>query len=102
MPIQVPKRLHLDRRAATIAAAAPRKHDDLLTTPELAEWWGVSETWLENGRLAGYGPPFRKMADRVVRYQVGDALKFLDKRTYTKTSQYDTGRRRKAKRGAAA
>jgi hypothetical protein len=100
MPIQVPKRLHLDRRAATIVAAAPRKNDDLLTTKELAEWWGVSEPWLANGRLAGYGPPFKKMADRVVRYHVGDALKWLDKRTYTRTSQYMV--RRKSKRGAAA
>ena len=97
--VPVPKKLHLDKRAASIAATAP-KNDDLLSTPECAAWLGVSEAWLENARVGGFGPPFRKMSARVLKYKRSDVLKWLDKRTYTKTSQYMRGR--KSKRGAAA
>ena len=43
---------------ATIGAVGD--DDDLLTTPQLAEWLAVSEQWCEIGRHKGYGPPYVK------------------------------------------
>ena len=42
---------HLDRRAHQIAAVDQGgSGDDLLTTAEVAQWFGVSEAWLAIGR----------------------------------------------------
>jgi len=40
----------------------------LLKTAELAKILNVSTQWLEIGRCKGYGPPFRKLEARLVRY----------------------------------
>jgi hypothetical protein len=79
---------HLDKRAQSLATASVGADDDLLTTRELAQWFGVSQQWLEIGRHKGYGPPFRKLAPHQIRYVRGDARKWLDKRTYSCTAEY--------------
>jgi hypothetical protein len=55
---RLPLRHHLDRRAAGLADEGHGDPDNLLSTPALAEWLGVSTQWLEVGRSKGYGPPF--------------------------------------------
>ena len=54
---------HLDRRVKQIVALdTDNDDDDLLTTEQVAEWFGVSTQWLEIGRSNGWGPAVR--ADR--------------------------------------
>src|SRR5690348_14154410 len=65
----VQKSLHLDRRAAELAAQQG-DDDELLTTKQQANWFGTSEQWLTIGRHKGYGPPFLKIGN-MVRYQRG-------------------------------
>jgi hypothetical protein len=83
----VKKKFHLDKRAAKLAAV-PGDDDDLLTTAQVAEWFGVSEQWLEIGRSKGYGPSFERLAPNIIRYSRGKARKWLNGRNYTCTSEY--------------
>ena len=51
---------HLDRRLKQIVALDTDNDDDkLLTTEQVAEWFGVSTQWLEIGRSKGWRPPYR-------------------------------------------
>jgi predicted DNA-binding transcriptional regulator AlpA len=83
------KKLHIDKRAAQIVAAGAGDNDELLTTKALAEWLGVSETWVEIARVRGNGPPYEKIAPRIVRYRVGKVKAWLDERSRTCTKDHD-------------
>ena len=85
-----PKHLHLDRRAARLAAeGADARPDDLLTTKAVAAWFGVSVSWLEIGRSKGYGPPFIRVAPRRIRYRRSSVLAWLAEREHRCTIEYD-------------
>lgn len=80
---------HLDKRASTLLADnVGGDDDDLLDTPAVAGWLGVSEEWVENGRTYDYGPKFVKLSSRVVRYRRGDVRAWLKRRTHQATSEY--------------
>jgi predicted DNA-binding transcriptional regulator AlpA len=85
-----PKTHHLDRRADAIAEQGKEggTADDLLSTPEVAGWFGVSKEFLENARHRGYGPPFIRIGPKRIRYRRGDCLQWLDQRTHRSTSEY--------------
>ena len=86
---RLPRRLHLDRRAAEIAEkGCQRDPTDLLTTREMATWLGVSTQWLEIGRARGYGPPFERIGPRHIRYRVDLTIEWLDDRAHRCTSEY--------------
>jgi hypothetical protein len=85
--IPVPQRHHIDRRADAIAAV-PGSDDELLTTQEMAIWFGVSCQWLEIGRHAGWGPPFERLGPRTIRYRRGKARTWLDQRSHMHTAEY--------------
>jgi hypothetical protein len=61
----------------------------LLNTKQTAEWLSVSAEWLEIGRSKGYGPPFRKLGPKTIRYNVGDVTKWLEARSHRSTAEYD-------------
>ncbi len=84
------KRHNLDRRATDIAAAGPGDDDELLTTGQMAAWFGVSTQWLEIGRSKRWGPPFIRLGPRRVRYPRGPARQWLVERTYRSTLEYAT------------
>ncbi|WP_316205925.1 DNA-binding protein [Bradyrhizobium sp. SZCCHNR3058] len=85
-----PKFLLLDRRARQIAGVAIGADPDLLlTTKQMAEWFGVSTQWLEIGRSKNYGPPFRKIGRKTVRYHVGEVKAWLDARSHHSTAEYN-------------
>jgi predicted DNA-binding transcriptional regulator AlpA len=95
----MPSRHHLDRRAnKLVAESAGADPDELLDTKAVADWFGVSEQWLEIGRIKKYGPKFKQMSPRVVRYRRGDVLAWLKRRTYSCTSEYSPSARRKDRR----
>jgi len=75
-----PQRHRLDRRAGEIAKAGEGDGDDLLTTPEVAKWLGVSRQWVEIGRGKGRGPPFVRLAPTRVRYKRSAVLAWLEAR----------------------
>ena len=83
------RRHHLDRRADKIMAAAIEAADDeLLTTKEVADWFSVSEEWLEIGRSKNYGPAFVRLAPRIVRYWRSACREYLRSRTFASTAEY--------------
>lgn len=87
-----PKFLLLDRRAQYIAGQGIGADPDmLLVTKQLAEWLGVPVQWLEIGRSKGYGPPFRRLGTRAIRYRVGDILRWLEDRSHKSTADYAKG-----------
>ncbi|WP_407189139.1 helix-turn-helix transcriptional regulator [Bradyrhizobium centrosematis] len=84
-----PKFLLLDRRAQQIANMAIGADPDiLLDTRQTADWLGVSVPWLEIGRSKGYGPPFRKISAKLIRYRVGDLIQWLESRKHKSTAEY--------------
>ena len=87
---EAPRTHHIDKRAAAILTATTGTDDDLLTTPETSAWLNCSTQWLEIGRNKGYGPPFERLAPRMIRYQRGAVRKWLEKRSHRSTSEYRT------------
>ena len=79
-----PLRHHLDRRAGQLLATIKVKRlpaaDDLLSTRQVAELLGVSEQWIEVGRVKDYGPPFIRLAPRLIRYPRAGLVKWLKQR----------------------
>jgi hypothetical protein len=90
------RRLHLDRRAEALVVTAPEAaNDDLLTTVQVASWFGVTAQWVELARAGGYGPPFERIAPQVIRYKRGAVIDWLKEREHKRTSDYaDTPRRK--------
>ena len=74
-------RHHLDKRASVLANEGEGDADDLLTSRDVAHWLGVTEQWIESGRLKGYGPPFVRLSSKLVRYRRDDVIKWLRSRT---------------------
>lgn len=83
-----PSSHHLDRRVAPLIAAGEGAGDDLLSTREVAEWFGVSVQWLEIGRSKNYGPPFLRLGPQRIRYQRTAVLRWLEGRRFNSTSEY--------------
>lgn len=80
---------HLDRRALDLIEAANEGTDDeLLSTPRVAVWLGVSPEWLEIGRSKGWGPPFIRVTPRRVRYCRGAVKRWLEERAHRSTAEY--------------
>lgn len=82
------QRHYIDRRADQVIADSTGSGDDLLKTPEVAAWLGVSIQWVEIGRSRGWGPKYTKLSRRMVRYKRSDVLTWLKERTYSNTSEY--------------
>jgi hypothetical protein len=93
------RRLHLDKRAESLVAVVPEgSDDDLLTTIQVAGWFGVTPQWVELARAGGCGPPFERIAPQVVRYKRSAVIAWLKEREYKRTSDYaDTPRRKPRK-----
>jgi hypothetical protein len=77
-----PRSHHLDKRASVIADSGAGDPDDLLTSRDVAHWLGVTEQWVETGRVKNYGPPFTRLSPKVIRYRRGDIVKWLRSRTH--------------------
>jgi predicted DNA-binding transcriptional regulator AlpA len=75
----VPQKHHLDRRVDSLLAVEG-EDDDLLTTRELADWFGVSPQWPELARHYKWGPPYIKLGPRQVRYRRTDVMEWLRSR----------------------
>jgi hypothetical protein len=97
-PADVPTKFHIDKRADRVLDLIHHDADpnQLLTTKEESRLLNASTQWLEGGRLRGYGPPFLKLSDKMVRYRLGDTVEWLKTRTRQSTAEYSnpTPRRR--------
>jgi hypothetical protein len=83
---------HLDIRADVLAESiADRPDDELIDTPHLASWLGVSTQWLSIGRHKGYGPPFIRVAPLVIRYRIREIRLWLDERIHRRTVEFTGG-----------
>jgi predicted DNA-binding transcriptional regulator AlpA len=84
-----PQSHHIDKRAPVILAASTADSDDeLLTSRQLAQWLGVSQTWVEIGRVRGYGPPFERLGPHLIRYRRAKVKAWLDERSHRSTAEY--------------
>ena len=93
------RRLHLDRRIEALVVTAPEAaNDDLLTTQQVASWFGVTAQWVELARAGGYGPPFTRIAPQAIRYNRAAVVAWLKEREHKRISDYaDTPRRKPRK-----
>jgi hypothetical protein len=80
---------HIDRRAGRLIE--PGADDELLTTVAVADWLGVSCQWLELGRSTNYGPPYKRISEKIIRYRRGDVNAWLESRTQTCVAEYANG-----------
>jgi hypothetical protein len=84
-------RHHLDRRALDLIEMANQGTDDeLLTTTQVAVWFGLSPEWLEIGRSKGWGPPYLRLSPRRIRYRRGSCKLWLQERAHRSTGEYET------------
>ena len=84
-----PRRLHLDKRVDSLITSTPEgADDDLLTTQQIAGWFGTSQQWVELGRAKGYGPPYVKLAPGIIRYKRSVVVEWLREREFKRTSEY--------------
>jgi excisionase family DNA binding protein len=68
---------------------------ELMTTPAVAEWTGLSQVTLRRWRIAGEGPRFVRLG-RAVRYRREDIADFVERRTYSSTTQADVAEQTEA------
>ena len=59
-----------------------------MTSRDLAAFLSVSETWVEIGRLRGYGPKFTRLSPKMIRYRKADVLAWLEQRMHASTKEY--------------
>lgn len=65
------------------SANAPLRPETRLTSRQVAQFLGMSESWLEKTRWSGMGgPPYRKIG-RSVRYVWGEVLQWDEARRRT-------------------
>jgi hypothetical protein len=57
-----------------------------LRTPQAAQFLGVSTSFLNHKRLTGGGPPYRKLAAKVVVYDIDDLHEWAKNNSRTSTS----------------
>ena len=78
---RTPKRHHLDRRAQALAEILSEGDPDrLMKTIETSELLDCSVSFLEIGRIRGYGPPAIRLAPKMVRYRRRDVLEWVTER----------------------
>lgn len=63
----------------------------LLTTEQAAAFLGLSPRTLEDWRLRGGGPVFRKLGSRLVRYSPSDLTAFIETSARANTGGARTG-----------
>jgi hypothetical protein len=82
--------MHIDRRAGRLLAehVSEGPDDELLTTEQVAEWFGCSVQFLEICRGRGTGPGFQRMSPRKIMYRREAVRKWLRQRERRSTSQY--------------
>ena len=89
-PGQTPGSMHIDKRARRLLDdhIAEGSDDELLTTEQVAEWFGCSVQFLEILRGRDDGPDFERLAPKLVRYRRGAVRSFLRQREMRSTTQY--------------
>jgi predicted DNA-binding transcriptional regulator AlpA len=60
----------------------------ILTSRETAAIIGVSEQTLRAWRLKGFGPVYRRVGSRTIRYLRRDVDEYMQRRGYRSTSEY--------------
>lgn len=61
--------------------------EDLLDTPQTAQYLKISESTLRHYRISGRGPAFLKLGPAFVRYKKSDLDEWANSRRYQSTSQ---------------
>ena len=75
-----PQNLQVDRHAILLAEEGKGNDDDLITSKELARWFRVSLSWVEQSRTRGYGPPHIQISPNAIRYRRDHVLSWLAER----------------------
>ncbi len=58
----------------------PANPEKLLTTGQVATLTGMSMSWLEKGRIYGWGPKYLRLSAGAIRYRWSDILTYLQER----------------------
>lgn len=58
----------------------PSNPERLLTTGQVATLTGMSMSWLEKGRIYGWGPKYLRLSAGAIRYRWSDILTYLQDR----------------------
>lgn len=78
--MEATERYHIDRRAPQVAAAGQGEPDDLLSTEQLAKWFGTTIQFVERLRASKRGPKAVRIGRKAIRYRRKDVLAWLDER----------------------
>jgi hypothetical protein len=83
-----PRRFHIDKRAAELAATSDEDDDRPITTAEAAMWLGVSTQFLEILRHTGGGPRYMRLGPRCIRYTIRWLREWCEARSHVHTKEY--------------
>jgi hypothetical protein len=99
---QIERTYHLDCRAARLASqgAAAGDDDDLLSTAEVADWFGCSMLSLGVMRREGGGPPFVYILPGIARYRREAVVAWLRERETSRLERAPGHGRRGRPRGS--
>ena len=85
-----PGTMHIDKRAGRLLndPISEGPDDELLSTEQVADWFGCSTQFLEILRGRDTGPPFVRMSPKIIKYRRGSARNWLRRREQLSTAQY--------------
>lgn len=75
------------RKGAVTALPQPQSTDRYLNTAQAAHEIGMSKSWVEKGRIYGYGPPFiqlKRPGSKAgpVRYRLSGLQRWMEEQQY--------------------
>lgn len=80
MHVNSTTRARLGCASAPAEIRQPANPEKLLTTGQVATLTGMSMSWLEKGRIYGWGPKYLRLSAGAIRYRWSDILTYLQDR----------------------
>lgn len=80
MHVNSTTRAHLRGASTPAHIRQPANPERLLTTGQVATLTGMSMSWLEKGRIYGWGPKYIRLSSGAIRYRWSDILAYLQER----------------------
>ncbi len=80
MYVETKSRARPEGASTSALIRQPANPERLLTTGQVATLTGMSMSWLEKGRIYGWGPKYLRLSAGAIRYRWSDILTYLKER----------------------
>lgn len=80
MYVETKSRARPEGASTSVLLRQPANPEKLLATGQVATLTGMSKSWLEKGRIYGWGPKYLRLSAGAIRYRWSDVLTYLQGR----------------------